>query len=113
MTDSCIFCKIVRGEFGTEFVGESERAVAFQDINPAAPVHLLVVPKEHLSALRDLDDPSLGGELLELARQVALDSGLTESGYRLISNDGAGAGQTVFHLHFHVLGGRPLSTAMG
>src|SRR5688572_7160515 len=79
MNEGCIFCKIVRGDFKTEFVAESERAVAFNDISPAAPVHVLVAPKQHIAALRDLDDLSLGGELLGLVQQVATASGLHES----------------------------------
>ena len=113
MNEGCIFCKIVRGDFNTEFVAETERAVAFNDISPAAPVHVLVVPKEHITALRNLDDPSLGAELLGLAREVAKTSGLHDSGYRVITTDGEEAGQSVWHLHFHVLGGRKLATSMG
>ncbi len=113
MSEECIFCKIIRGDFGTEFVAESDRAVAFNDISPVAPTHVLVVPKKHIDALRALDDPALGGELLALARQVALDAGLDETGFRVVSNDGAEAGQSVFHLHFHVIGGRKLGTSLG
>ncbi|MBX3069685.1 MAG: histidine triad nucleotide-binding protein [Thermomicrobiales bacterium] len=112
MSDECVFCKIIRGDFGTEFVAESERAVAFRDIAPAAPVHVLVVPREHIEALHQLEDASLGGELLALARQVALDAGLDDSGFRVITNNGSSAGQTVFHLHFHVIGGRTLSSSL-
>ncbi len=112
MTDSGVFCKIVRGEFGTEFVAESERAVAFEDISPMAPVHVLVVPKQHVPALHDLDDPALAGELVTLAREVAEKTGVAETGYRVVTNNGEQAGQTVFHLHFHVLGGRKLSTGL-
>lgn len=113
MSDDCIFCKIIRGDFNTEFVAESERAVAFHDIHPAAPTHILVVPREHMTALRDLTDPTLGAELLMLARQVASGAGLHETGYRVVTNDGAQAGQSVWHLHFHVLGGRKLASGLG
>lgn len=113
MSEDCIFCKIVRGEFGTAFVAESDRVVAFNDISPVAPTHVLVVPREHIDSLRALDDPSLGGEILALARRVALDAGLEETGFRVVTNDGAEAGQSVFHLHFHVIGGRKLSTGLG
>ena len=112
MTDSCVFCKIVRGEFGTEFVAKSERAVAFNDISPMAPVHVLVVPKEHISALQELDDRELAGELLALAKTVAEKTGVAETGYRVVTNNGEQAGQTVFHLHLHVLGGRKLSSGL-
>ena len=113
MDENCVFCKIIRGDFNTEFVAESERAVAFDDINPAAPTHVLVVPREHIVALRDLADLTLGAELLGLAQSVAESRGLHDSGYRVIINDGSGAGQSVWHLHFHVLGGRKLATSMG
>jgi histidine triad (HIT) family protein len=118
MTDAeqhCIFCRIVRGEFGTEFVAENEHGVAFRDLNPQATTHVLVVPRRHVSALRDLGqaDAALGGELLQLASAVAEQIGLFDGGYRVIVNDGPDAGQTVFHLHLHVLGGRPLGALVG
>jgi histidine triad (HIT) family protein len=106
--ENCMFCRIAAGELGTEFVAQSERAVAFDDIAPSAPVHVLVVPKRHIESLRDLDDPTLAGELLKLASQVAKEKGLLDGGYRVVTNDGPEAGQTVFHLHFHVLGGQQL-----
>lgn len=108
MNEDCIFCRIAAGELGTEFVAQSDNAVAFDDIAPLAPVHVLIVPKRHLSALRDLDDPALAGELLALASKVAEEKGLLDSGYRVVTNDGAEAGQSVFHLHFHLLGGQKL-----
>jgi histidine triad (HIT) family protein len=108
LDENCIFCRIAGGELGTEFVAKSEHAVAFDDIAPAAPVHVLIVPKRHIDSLRDLDDPALAGELLALASQVASRKGLLEGGYRVVTNDGPEAGQTVFHLHFHVLGGQKL-----
>lgn len=108
MDENCIFCKIASGELGTEFVAQSEHAVAFDDIAPAAPVHVLIVPKRHIDSLRNLDDPNLAGELLSLASQVAEQKGLLNGGYRVVTNDGPEAGQTVFHLHFHVLGGQKL-----
>ncbi len=117
MTDSdgterdCIFCKIARGEFGTEFVAEGKTAVAFRDLHPQAPTHVLVIPRRHVASLSDLgpDDGDLAAELLTLAARVARDEGVVESGYRVLTNTGADAGQTVFHLHLHVLGGRRLS----
>ncbi len=108
MEENCMFCRIAAGELGTEFVAQSEHAVAFDDIAPSAPVHVLVVPKRHIESLRDLDDPALAGELLKLASQVAKEKGLLDGGYRVVTNDGPEAGQTVFHLHFHVLGGQQL-----
>jgi len=106
----CVFCRIVRGEFGTPFVAESEQAVAFRDLHPQAPTHVLVVPRRHVPALRDLgpDDDGLAAELLRLAVEVARREGITDGGYRVVTNDGPDAGQTVFHLHLHVLGGRPM-----
>jgi histidine triad (HIT) family protein len=109
MSDDCVFCKIIQGDFGTEFIAESENAVAFRDISPAAPTHILVAPRRHIIALRDLDDSALASELLELVRNVAKAEGLFDSGYRVVTNDGAQAGQSVWHLHFHVLGGKRMA----
>ena len=108
MDEECIFCRIANGELGTEFVVQSEHAVVFDDIAPSAPVHMLVVPKRHVSSLRELNDPALASELLALASSAAEARGLYDTGYRVITNDGEVAGQTVFHLHFHVLGGHRL-----
>jgi histidine triad (HIT) family protein len=114
-SEECIFCRIVRGDFGTEFEAETDTAVAFRDLHPQAPTHILIVPKRHIPALRDLGagDAELAGELLLLASKVAGDAGLFGGGYRVITNDGPDAGQTIFHLHFHVLGGRPLGALAG
>jgi histidine triad (HIT) family protein len=110
--EDCIFCKIVGGAFGTEFVAETADAVVFRDIQPQAPVHLLVVPRRHVAALRDLGpaDGALAGSLLALAADAAAREGLQAGGYRVLTNDGPDAGQTVPHLHFHVLGGRQLGS---
>lgn len=111
----CIFCRVVRGEFGTEFLAENVHGVAFRDLNPQAPIHALVVPRRHIAALRDIGatDAPLIGELLVLASTVARQAGLHDGGFRIVVNDGADAGQTVFHLHLHVLGGRPLGALVG
>lgn len=111
----CIFCRIGRGELGTELVAESEHAVAFRDLHPQAPSHVLVVPRRHVGGLRDLgpEDAALAADALALAAEVARREGLLAGGYRVVTNDGADAGQTVFHLHFHVLGGRPLREPLG
>src|SRR5689334_16988729 len=111
---NCVFCKIARGEFGTEFVAETERVVAFRDIQPQAPTHVLVIPRRHIGSLDDLEpeDAGLAGELLVLAAGIARQEGIVESGYRVLSNSGPDAGQSVFHLHFHVLGGRHLSSGL-
>ena len=107
MADS-IFGKIERGEIPTELVYEDDRAVAFRDANPQAPTHLLVIPRKPIPRLAEAEagDEELLGHLLRVARKVAVDAGLSD--FRAVINDGAGVGQTVFHLHVHVLGGRPL-----
>lgn len=111
---NCVFCKIARGEFGTQFVAETETAVAFRDIQPQAPTHILVIPRRHIASLDDLEteDAGLAGELFMLAARVARQEGVVESGYRVLSNNGPDAGQSVFHLHLHVLGGRHLSSGL-
>ena len=111
----CIFCRIVRGELGTEFVAESEQSVAFRDLSPQAPVHILVVPRRHFAALRAVDprDQAVLGDALALAARVAAEQGLYEGGFRVVTNDGPDAGQTVPHLHFHVLGGAKLHPGLG
>ncbi len=110
MTD-CIFCRIVVGEIPAQVVARTEEAVAFRDLNPQAPVHVLVVPTRHLEAARDADGESgalLLGRTIQLATRVARELGLDAGGYRLVANTGAGAGQSVFHLHVHLLGGRAM-----
>ena len=111
----CLFCRIVAGEIPADVVHQDERAVAFRDINPQAPVHVLVVPRDHLESLDEaaLSDEALLGHLLRVAARVANDQGLSEGGYRTVINTGAGAGQSVFHLHLHVLGGRSLAWPPG
>ena len=119
MTDpaetDCIFCRIARGELGTEFVAESEHNVAFRDLHPQALVHVLIVPRQHFAALREVgrDDWHVTADALSLASRVAAEHGLHEGGYRVITNDGPDAGQTVPHLHFHLLGGRKLQAGLG
>lgn len=107
MTDT-IFGKIARREIPATIVAESARCLAFRDVSPQAPVHVLVIPKTPYATLNDVDDPSLLGELLVLARDVARKEGLAEDGYRVVINTNANGGQSVFHLHAHVLGGRAL-----
>jgi histidine triad (HIT) family protein len=111
--EDTIFGKIARGEAAAKIVYEDDRAVAFHDVNPQAPTHLLVIPRrpiERLSAAEDADSALLG-HLMMVANRVAADAGLED--FRLVVNNGAGAGQAVFHLHLHVLGGRPLSWPPG
>jgi histidine triad (HIT) family protein len=105
----CLFCRIVSGEIPATLVGESEHTVAFRDIAPQAPTHVLVVPKDHYPDVAALSaQPALLAELVEQANAVATDEGLAGRGYRLVFNTGPDAGQTVFHAHGHVLGGREL-----
>jgi histidine triad (HIT) family protein len=111
----CLFCSIVTGEIPAEKVVESERTVAFRDINPQAPVHVLVVPRVHYADLATVAAAG-GGLLAEMATQahrVAVAEGVADSGYRVVFNTGADAGQTVGHVHAHVLGGRPLAWPPG
>jgi histidine triad (HIT) family protein len=111
----CLFCKIVAGEIPAKIVRRSDEAVAFHDIDPRAPVHVLVIPTRHLAAVRDgaPADAALLGRLLGLAAEVARDLGLDAGGYRIVTNTGPDAGQSVDHLHFHVLGGRKLGWPPG
>jgi histidine triad (HIT) family protein len=105
----CLFCRIVAGEIPATLVRESEHTLAFRDIAPQAPTHVLVVPKDHYPDVAALaEQPALLAELVREAHAVAVEEGLDERGYRLVFNTGADAGQTVFHTHGHVLGGRAL-----
>lgn len=108
MSDDCLFCRIVAGELPASIVLESEHAVAFDDLNPQAPTHVLIVPRRHIATLNDLQaaDQAVVGELLMMARDIAQARGLAAAGYRTVFNCNADAGQTVFHLHLHLLGGR-------
>src|SRR6266851_1295433 len=111
----CLFCKILAGTAAADVVYQDNRCVVIRDVNPQAPTHLLVIPREHLDSLDDASqkDEALLGHLLRVAAQVANAAGLDESGYRAVINTGAGAGQSVFHLHVHVLGGRPMNWPPG
>jgi histidine triad (HIT) family protein len=111
----CLFCRMVAGEVPADIVADDERTLAFRDINPQAPVHVLVIPKQHYpdAATLAATDPDTLTALHATASRVAADQGIAESGWRLVFNTGAGAGQSVFHVHGHVLGGRPLSWPPG
>lgn len=108
----CIFCKIVNKDIPSQIVYEDDLVVAFNDVNPQAPIHVLVIPKKHLTNLADMEveDKALLGHIHWVAAQVARDKGISETGYRVVSNHNSDAGQVVFHLHFHVIGGQTLGT---
>lgn len=110
----CLFCGIVAGEVDATVVAESDAALAFRDINPAAPTHVLVIPKRHVASVAEMGsgDADLLGSVFEMIRQVASDAGI-EGGFRVVTNVGADAGQSVHHLHFHVIGGRGMSWPPG
>jgi len=107
----CIFCKIAAGEIPADAVYRDEKAMAFRDIDPKAPTHILVIPTRHVASVAEVDD-ALAGHLMTVAARVARDEGL-DNGYRVVTNVGADGGQTVDHLHLHVLGGRPLTWPPG
>src|SRR4051812_9415359 len=109
MADDCLFCRIVRREIPSPLVYESPDCVAFRDINPQAPTHVLVIPRKHVASLNEAADANLMGQLMLAAAAVAQQEGLAESGYRTVINTNRDAGQAVFHIHAHVLGGRKLS----
>ena len=106
----CLFCRIVSGAIPSKIVLEDEQAIAFEDINPQAPVHVLVIPRKHVASLSETAsaDGALLSHLLRICVKVAEDKGLAQTGYRVVTNTGRHAGQSVFHLHWHVLGGRPM-----
>ncbi len=107
MASDCLFCKIANGEMNTEFLFENERITVFRDIHPAAPVHLLVVPKKHIRSINDIaqSDEVLLGEMISVAKDMAKEYGVAASGYKLLFNVEKGGGQVIFHLHLHVIGG--------
>lgn len=112
MSSECLFCKIAEGSIPAEIVAETESALAFRDINPQAPTHVLVIPREHVESLNEVDDPQMMGELVRLSRMIACREGL-ENGWRWVTNVGGDGGQSVFHLHFHLLGGRRMNWPPG
>ena len=109
--ENCIFCRIVAGEIPSPRVLENEHLIAIRDIHPAAPTHVLLIPRKHVMSLAELEegDVELGGRLLLAARRVAEQEGIAEGGFRLVVNTGVDGGQTVGHLHFHVMGGKGLT----
>ena len=109
-TESCIFCRIIAGEIPTDFLHNDDLVVAFRDLTPKAPTHILLMPREHVVAAADLTDEhgSMLGRLFTVAANLARDTGIAGTGFRLVTNSGKGAGQSVPHLHFHLLGGRSM-----
>ena len=112
MTD-CLFCKMAVGDIKPDVVYEDDTVLAFRDISPQAPVHVLIIPKRHIATLNDLDDTELAGRLLRTAAIIGKQEGISEQGYRTVFNCNQHGGQTVHHLHLHVLGGRQLAWPPG
>ena len=112
---NCLFCKIIAGDIPGDFIHRDDKCVVIRDINPQAPKHVLVIPREHMESLDDASagDEQLLGHLLRVGARIANQEGLGESGYRTVINTGAGAGQSVFHIHVHVLAGRDLTWPPG
>ena len=113
MANDCLFCRILRKEIPAKIVAENEHCLAFRDINPQAPVHILVIPREHIASLNETTDAAMIGQLHLMAAQLAKSEGLAERGYRTVINTNAEAGQTVFHIHLHLLGGRSMKWPPG
>jgi len=111
----CLFCKIINGDIPSEKVYEDEFVYAFNDISPTAPVHVLIVPKKHISTINDIeeDDCALIGRIYMAAKKIAAEKGIAEDGYRVVTNCNKMAGQTVFHIHYHLIGGRELGWPAG
>ena len=111
----CLFCKMVAGEIQPDVVFEDDEVLAFRDVNPQAPMHVLVIPKTHIATVNDLtpENAALVGKLYLAAQQIAADEGVAEPGYRMVMNCNPEAGQSVYHIHLHVLGGRPMSWPPG
>ncbi len=111
----CLFCKIVAGDIPADIVYESETAIAFRDINPQAPTHVLIIPRQHIATINEFEDSdqAIVGSLYSAAREIAAAEGIADEGYRAVMNCNEGAGQTVFHIHLHLLGGRPFGWPPG
>lgn len=115
MTDSCVFCKIVNKKASADIVYQDPQATAFRDMHPVAPTHILIVPNKHIESVGalEVEDEPLMGHLFTVARRLAEEEGIAKGGYRLITNTGADGGQTVFHLHVHLIGGQRMRYPMG
>ena len=110
MEEDCVFCKIVEGKIPSTKVYEDDEVLAFKDINPIAPIHILIIPKKHIKSLTELNDDKLLAHIFKVIKDVAKSQGVEEKGYRVITNIGEDGGQAVKHLHFHVIGGKKLPT---
>ncbi|MGE5632475.1 MAG: histidine triad nucleotide-binding protein [Caulobacteraceae bacterium] len=111
----CIFCKIASGEIPCSMVYQDEEVIAFKDINPLAPVHILIIPKQHMESAMDVNEENsrIIGHIFKKIGKIAKDAGIAENGFRIVSNVGKDGGQLVKHLHFHILGGRQLDSSLG
>lgn len=111
----CLFCKILAGDIPADIVYESDTAIAFRDINPQAPTHVLIIPRKHIATINDIEptDQAIVGSLYSVAREIATAEGIADEGYRAVMNCNAAAGQTVFHIHLHLLGGREMGWPPG
>ncbi len=113
MSDQCLFCRIVRREIPANIVDETPDLLAFRDVNPQAPLHVLVIPKAHVPSLNEATDAEMIGKLALLAADIAKREGVSETGYRTVINTNRDAGQTVFHVHLHLIAGRPMKWPPG
>jgi histidine triad (HIT) family protein len=113
--ENCLFCRILAGDIPADIVYESDTAIAFRDINPQAPTHVLIIPRKHIATINDIenDDQAIVGSLYSAAREIAAAQGIADVGYRAVMNCNEAAGQTVFHIHLHLLGGRALTWPPG
>ena len=113
MSKDCLFCRIVRKEIPATIVAENDQCLAFRDINAQSPTHILVIPKEHVASLNDVRDPAMLGPMYAMAQQIAKSEGFAARGYRAVINTNDDGGQTVYHLHLHILAGRRLAWPPG
>lgn len=115
LNEDCVFCKILAGDIPADIVYESDTVCAFRDINPQAPTHAVIIPRQHIATINDIgeDDRTIVGSLFLAAQEIAHQEGVAEQGYRVVMNCNQAAGQTVFHIHLHILGGRSLSWPPG
>ena len=113
MSEDCLFCRLIRGEIPAKLVAQTPECVAFRDIDPQAPTHIVIVPRAHIPTLMDVKDPLIMGQMTRLATDIAKSEGVAESGFRVVINTNANGGQTVYHLHMHLLGGRRMGWPPG